>query len=84
MARPQRDLIAVLFQFKPFAYVVLDGALCASAVFAGGDWSARRRYAGRRPEHLLTLPFLWSAATLDPADRRTRLVIDFFCCRSRC
>jgi hypothetical protein len=72
-------LIGVLFQFKPFAYVVLMGALCASAVFAGGDWAARRRYAETVGLSILfTLPFLWSAATLDPADRRTRLVIDFF------
>jgi hypothetical protein len=72
-------LVAVLFQFKPFAYVVLMGALCASAAFAGGDWTARRRYVETVIlSTLLTLPFLWSAATMDPADRRTRLVIDFF------
>lgn len=72
-------LIGVLFQFKPFAYVVLMGALCASAVFAGRDWTARRRYVETVGLSILfTLPFLWSAATLDPADRRTRLVIDFF------
>jgi len=72
-------LIGVLFQFKPFCYVVLMGALCASALFSGGDWTARRRYIETVALTIVfTLPFLWSAATLDPADRRTRLVIDFF------
>ena len=72
-------LVAVLFQFKPFCYVVLMGALGASAVFAGGDWPARRRYVETVGLTILfTLPFLWGAATMDPADRRTRLVIDFF------
>jgi hypothetical protein len=72
-------LIAVLFQFKPFCYVVLMGALCASALFAGGDWTARRRYLETVALTIFfTLPFLWGAATMDPADRRTRLVIDFF------
>src|SRR6185312_4390730 len=49
--------------------VMLMGALSASAVFAGGDWAARRRYAETVGTGVLfTLPFLWSAATLDPAD----------------
>src|SRR5256885_12014286 len=38
-------LIGVLFEFKPFAWVVLMAALGASAVFAGGDGPARRRFA---------------------------------------
>jgi hypothetical protein len=71
--------MAVLFEFKPFAYVVLMAALCAAAVFAGGDWPARRRFAATVGLGvLLTLPFLIGAATLDPGDRRTRLLIDFF------
>ncbi|HXI31567.1 MAG TPA: hypothetical protein VNG89_24185 [Vicinamibacterales bacterium] len=72
-------LIGILFEFKPFAWVVLMGALGASAVFAGGDWDARRRFAGTIVAGVVcSLPFIWGAATLDPADRRTQLVIDFF------
>src|SRR5262245_28864019 len=72
-------LIGILFEFKPFAWVVLMGALAASAVFAGGDRDARRRFAGTIAAGVVcSLPFIWGAATLDPADRRTQLVIDFF------
>jgi hypothetical protein len=72
-------VIGILFEFKPFAWVVLMGGLGASTIFAGGDWAARRRYAGTIVAGILcSSPFIWGAATLDPADRRTRLVIDFF------
>jgi hypothetical protein len=72
-------LIGILFEFKPFAWVVLMGALGASTVFAGGDGAARRRFAETIGLGLLfSAPFIWGAVTLDPADRRTRLVIDFF------
>ncbi len=72
-------LIGILFEFKPFAWAVLMAALAAAAVFAGGDWPARRRFAETIGVGLLgSLPFMWGAATLDPADRRTKLVIDFF------
>src|SRR5262249_20567751 len=37
-------LIGILFEFKPFAWVVLMGGLGASTMFAGGDWDARLRY----------------------------------------
>jgi len=72
-------LIGILFEFKPFAWVVLMAAVGASAVFAGGDWPARRRFAETIGVGMLfSLPFIWGAATLDKSDRRTRLVIDFF------
>ena len=72
-------LIGVLFEFKPFAYVVLMAALCASAVFSEGDWPVRRWYAATVGLGVLfTSPFLVGAATLDPSDRRTKLVIDYF------
>ncbi|HKB11135.1 MAG TPA: hypothetical protein VKD69_10785 [Vicinamibacterales bacterium] len=72
-------LIGILFEFKPFAWVVLMGALAAAAVFAGGDWPSRLRFAATIAIGLLfSAPFIRGAATLDPADRRTKLVIDFF------
>ena len=72
-------VIGILFEFKPFAWVVLMGGLGASTIFAGGDWPARRRYVATIVAGIFcSSPFIWGAATLDPADRRTRLVIDFF------
>src|SRR6185295_10313983 len=72
-------LIGILFEFKPFAWVVLMGALGAATVFAGGDWPSRRRFAATIGAGILfSLPFIWGAATMDASDRRTRLVIDFF------
>jgi hypothetical protein len=72
-------LLGILFEFKPFAWVVLMGALGAATVFAGGDWPSRRRFAATIGAGILfSLPFIWGAATMDAGDRRTRLVIDFF------
>jgi hypothetical protein len=72
-------LIGILFEFKPFAWVVLMGGLGASMIFAGGDWTARRRFAATIVAGLVcSAPFIWGAATLNPADRRTQLVVDFF------
>ena len=72
-------LIGILFEFKPFAWVVTMAALAAGGVFAGGDGASRRRFAETiGVGTLFSLPFIWGAATLDPGDRRTRLVIDFF------
>ena len=69
--------IGVLFEFKPFAYIVLMAALAASAVFSGGDWAARRRFAATIVLGVIgALPFLIGAARLDPSDRRSRLVLD--------
>lgn len=72
-------LLAVLFEFKPFAYVILMAALAAAAVFSGSDWRARWRFAATAALTVVfTLPFLAEAALLDPGDRRTRLVIQPF------
>src|SRR5258707_13357322 len=72
-------LLAMLFEFKPFAYVVLMAALCAATVFSYGDWPARRRFAATVGLGVLfTLPFLFGIVALEEGDRRSRLVIDFF------
>jgi hypothetical protein len=72
-------LLAVLFEFKPFAYVILMAALAAAAVFSGSDWRARWRFAATVALTVVfTLPFLVGAALLDPGDRRTRLVFQPF------
>lgn len=72
-------LIGILFEFKPFAYIVIMGALCAATVFAYGDWSARRRYAATIALGILfSLSSLWSAVTIAPEDRRSRLMIEPF------
>lgn len=72
-------LLAVLFEFKPFAYVILMAALTAAAVFSGSDWRARWRFAATAALTVVfTFPFLVGAASLDPSDRRTRLVIQPF------
>lgn len=71
-------LLAVLFEFKPFAYAVVMAALCASAILSDEEWRTRARFAATVAlGALFTLPFLAEIATLDPADRRTRLVIDY-------
>src|SRR5262249_11013050 len=70
-------LIGILFEFKPFAWVVLMGGLGASTIFAGGDtWSRLRLAATIALGILFSTPFIWGAATLAPADRRTRLVLE--------
>ncbi|PWT79877.1 MAG: hypothetical protein C5B57_13155 [Blastocatellia bacterium] len=72
-------LMAVLFEFKPFAFIVLIAGACAATVFAHGDWAVRRRLAWMIGLSILfSLPFLIAAATIDPSDRRSRLVIDPF------
>jgi hypothetical protein len=72
-------LIALLFEFRPFAWAVLMAAFGAAAVFAGRDAVARRHFVATAVLGvLLTSPFLYAAATLAPEDRRTRLVIEFF------
>jgi len=72
-------LLAVLFEFKPFAYVVLMGALGAAAVFSWRNSAARWQFVATAALGVLfTTPFLYAAATLAPEDRRTRLVIEFF------
>jgi hypothetical protein len=72
-------LLGVLFEFKPFAYVILMAALGGAAVFAGRDRFARWYFAATAAIGVVfTLPFLAAAASLDPADRRTRLVFESF------
>ena len=72
-------LLAILFQFKPFAYAILMAALAAATVFSGRDRLARWHFVATAGIGvILTLPFLLAAASLDPGDRRTRLVIEFF------
>lgn len=71
-------LLGVLFQFKPFAFIVLAAALAASFVFAGRDWEARRRYAMVLViGGLAALPFAYRSIRLY-ADRRSELHLDFF------
>lgn len=70
-------LVGILFEFKPFIYVVLMAALAAAAVFSGRDRDARRRFAATVALAILfTVPSLIRAAMLDPDDRRTRLLIE--------
>jgi hypothetical protein len=72
-------LIAVLFPFKPFCYIVLMGALAAAAIFSRGDWAARWRYVSTILLGILfSAPYLYGAATVDADDRRSRLLIDPF------
>jgi hypothetical protein len=71
-------LLGVLFQFKPFAFLVLCGALAASFLFAGRDWDARRRYATVLIlAGVSALPFVYRSLRLY-ADRRSELRFDFF------
>ena len=70
-------LLASLFQFKPFAYMVLMGALTAAVVFAGRDWQARWRLAPLLGlAVILTLPYVYSIAR--QPDRRSALLIQLF------
>ena len=72
-------LLAILFEFRPFAYVVLMGALGAAVVFSWRDAVARWQFVATAVLGVLfTTPFLYAAAMLAPEDRRTRLVIEFF------
>src|SRR5262249_60718553 len=58
---------------------VVRGGPAAWWLVAGGRGPARRRCAATIAAGLVCpLPFIWGAATLDPADRRTQLVIDLF------
>jgi hypothetical protein len=72
-------LLALLFEFRPFAWVVLMAAFGAAVVFAGGDRLARRHFVATAALGVLfTTPFIYAAVTLPAEDRRTRLVIEFF------
>lgn len=70
-------LIAVMFEFKPFAYIVVMAALCAAAVFSGRDRTARWRFIGVVAATLVfTVPLILDIFALDPSDRRSQLVVD--------
>ena len=61
--------LAMLFEFKPFAYIVLLAGLCGAAIFAGRDRPARLRYVATVALSVLcTVPFLLS----DPVARPGR------------
>jgi hypothetical protein len=70
-------LVAVLFQFKPFAFIVLMASLCAATIFSGRDHAARWRYAVILClAGMLALPFAYEVATAQ--DRRSKFLIAFF------
>jgi hypothetical protein len=70
-------VLGVLFEFKPFAFIVLMAALCAATIFSGADWAARRRYAATMALGVFfALPSLIGAISIDPSDRRSHLVFD--------
>jgi hypothetical protein len=72
-------LIGILFQFKPFAYVVLLAGLGGAAVFARGNWPVRIRTASIAALGVLcTTPFLLAVSTIPAEDRRSKLVFDPF------
>jgi hypothetical protein len=72
-------MMGLVFQFKPFSYVVLVGGLFAAALFPFRDAAARRRLAVICALTIaFALPFAYMALTLPLEDRRTRLLIDFF------
>jgi hypothetical protein len=71
-------LLALLFEFRPFTYVVLMAALCAATLCAGRDRLAQGHFVATAALGVLfTTPFLYSAFTMAPEDRRTRLVFEF-------
>jgi hypothetical protein len=71
-------LLALLFEFRPFAWVVLLTALGAATLFAGRDRVARVHFVGTAVLGVFfAAPFLYAAATLAEEDRRTRLVFEF-------
>ena len=69
-------VIGVMFQFKPFAYVVLLGGLGGAAVFTR-DWTTRLRVAAIAVLGVLfTAPFLIAVSKIPAEDRRSHLVLD--------
>lgn len=72
-------LLAVLFQFKPFAYAILLAGLFAAALFSRGDTAGRRRFAATLGLSVLfALPFVYSIAAIAAEDRRSRFLFDYF------
>ena len=70
-------LLAVLFQFKPFAYAVILAGLAGALVFSGRDGAARWRFAAVMVLGLVFVVPLF-AGVADPEHRRSALEIDFF------
>ncbi len=71
-------LLAVLFEFKPFAYIVLMAGLCGAALFSRADTAGRWRLAATVGFGVLfTLPSVYAIATLPAQDQRSRLLFDF-------
>jgi hypothetical protein len=72
-------VLAVLFQFKPFAYAILMAGLLAAALFSGADAAGRRRFAATLMlAAAFATPFLYSVASISPEDRRSRFLFDYF------
>jgi hypothetical protein len=72
-------LLAMLFEFRPFSWVVLMAALGAAAVFSGRDRQARWQFVATAALGVVfSIPFVYAALTIAPEDRRSRLVIEFF------
>ena len=72
-------LLAMLFEFRPFSYVVLLAALGGAAVFSGRDAVARWHFVAIAVLGVVfSTPFVYAALTIAPEDRRSRLVIEFF------
>jgi hypothetical protein len=70
-------LIGILFQFKPFIYIVLMAALSASTVLSYGDRFSRSRFAAVIATAIIaTLPSVYGITQLDPTDRRSKLIVD--------
>ena len=71
-------VLATLFQFKPFAYIVLMAGLSAAALFSGRDAATRWRFVAIIAlAVVLTLPFVYTVLSIHE-DHRSRLLIDFF------
>jgi hypothetical protein len=71
-------LMGVLFQFKPFAFIVLAAALVATIVFCGSDLESRKRLAATLLlSGLFALPFVYRSMRLY-ADRRSELRVVLF------
>jgi hypothetical protein len=67
-------LVGTLFEFKPFAFLVIMTALAAAVVFTR-SWTSRRWFASLVVlGSICTIPSVIKAVSLDPSDRRSKLV----------
>jgi hypothetical protein len=69
-------MLAVLFQFKPFAFMVLAAGVAPAALFAWRTSDGRRLLATLALAVLFMLPFVYAIARQQ--DRRSRFLIDLF------